>query len=90
MQEIFEKHLNVDYNLRFQIDFVLPGVNATYFGLHSLRYFSSKIWNVIPNEIKSSLSLVEFKIKIRQWEPSGCYCKLCRSHIQHEGYFNIS
>ena len=90
MQEVFEKRLNVDYNLRSQIDFVLPGVNVTYFGLHSLRYFSSKIWNVIPNEIKNSLSLVEFKIKIRQWEPSGCHCKLCRSYIQHVGYFNIS
>ena len=29
MQEIFEKLKNVDYNLRFQIDFVLPGVNTT-------------------------------------------------------------
>ena len=46
IQEIFEKRKNLDYNLRFQTDFVLPGVNSTYFGLHSLRYFSSKIWNV--------------------------------------------
>ena len=66
MQEIFEKRQNVDYNLRSQTDFVLPGVNTTYFGLHSLRYLSSKIWNVIPDEIKNSLSLDEFKIKIRQ------------------------
>ena len=29
MQEIFEKLKNVDYNLRFQTDFVLPGVNTT-------------------------------------------------------------
>ena len=68
MQEIFEKCLSVDYNLRSQTDFVLPGVNTgTYFGLHSLRYFSSKIWNVIlDEEIKNSLSLDEFKIKIWQ------------------------
>ena len=65
MQEIFEKRQNLDYNLRFQTDFVLSGVNTTYFGWHSLRYFSSKIWNVIPDEIKNSLSLDEFKIKIR-------------------------
>ena len=50
MQEIFEKRQNLD--LRFQPDFVFPGVNTTYFGLHSLRYFSSKIWNAIPDEIK--------------------------------------
>ena len=90
MQEVFEKHESVDYNLRFQTDFVLPGVNTTYFGLHSLRYLSSKIWNVISDEIKNSLSLDEFEFKIRQWESSGCHCKLCRSYIQHVGYLNIS
>ena len=66
MQEILEKRQNLDYDLRFQTDFVLSGVNITYFGLHSLKYFSLKIWNVVPDEIKNSLSLGEFKIKIRQ------------------------
>ena len=65
MQVIFEKRQNVDCYLRFQTDFVLPGVNTTYFGLHSLRYFFSKIWNVDPDQIKNPLSLDEFKIKIR-------------------------
>ena len=81
MQKMFEKRQNVDYNLRSQTDFVLPGVNTTYFGLHLLRYFSSKIWSVIPDEIKNSLSLDKFKIKIRQWEPRGCHCKL--QHVEH-------
>ena len=39
MQEMLEKSQNVDYNLKFQTDFVLPGVNTTYFGLHSLKIF---------------------------------------------------
>ena len=65
MQEIFEKRQTVDYNLNFQTDFVLPGVNITYFGLHSLRYFSLNIW-IAPDEIKNSLSLDEFKFKIPQ------------------------
>ena len=58
MQDIFEKRQNIDYNLRFQINFVLPGVNTTYFSLHSLRYFSSKIWTVIPDEIKNSANRI--------------------------------
>ena len=86
--KIFEKFQNVDYNLRFQTDFVLVGVNTAYFGLYLLRYFSSKIWNVIPDDIKN-LSLDEFRIKIQQWEPSGCHCKFCRSYMQHVGYVNI-
>ena len=75
MQKNFEKRQDLDYNFRFQTDFVLSGVNTTYFGLHSLRYFSSKIWNVITDEIKNSLSLDESKIKISQWAPSSCHFK---------------
>ena len=90
MQDILEKRENVDYMLRFQTDFIFPGVSTTYFGSHLLRYFSSKIWNVIPDEIKNYLSLDEFKIKRRQLETSGCHCKLCRSYIQHVGYVYIS
>ena len=66
MQEIFEKRQNVDHNLRSQTDFVLHDVSTHYFGLHSLRHFSSKNCNFIPDEIKNSLSLDEFKIKISQ------------------------
>ena len=53
MQEIFEKRQNVDYNLRFQTDFVLPSVNTTYFGLHSLRYFFVKILMVFLMRLKT-------------------------------------
>ena len=53
MPEIFEKRQNVNYNLRFQTDFVFPVVNTTYFYLDSLRYFSSKIWNVVPVRLKT-------------------------------------
>ena len=69
MREIFEKRQNIDYNLRSQTDFVLPGVNTTYFRLHSLRYFSSKIWNVIPDEIKNSQSFDEFKSRYGNGNP---------------------
>ena len=65
MREIFEKRQTVDYNLNFQTDFALPGVNITCFTLHSLSYFSSNIW-IAPDEIKNSLSLDEFKFKIPQ------------------------
>ena len=53
MQEVFEKHESVDYNLRFQTDFVLPSVNTTYFGLHSLRYFFVKILMVFLMRLKT-------------------------------------
>ena len=90
IQETFEKYKNLDYNSRFQTDFVFPDVNTICFSFHLLRYFSSKIWNDIPDEVKNSLSLDEFKNKIRLWEPSGFPCKLCKSYIQHVVDVNIS
>ena len=43
--------------------FLHLGVNTSYFGLKSLIYFSSKIWNIIPDEIKNYLRSEELKIK---------------------------
>ena len=88
MQEIFEKRQIIDSDV--ERSFLLIRVITTYFGLHSLRYFSSKFWNIIPIEIKKFLCLDEFKINIRQWAPSNCHCKFCRSYFQHVGYVNIT
>ena len=32
---------------------------------------------MIPIEIKNSLSVQMFKIKISKWEPNDCDCKFC-------------
>ena len=53
MQEVFEKHESVDYNLRFQTDFVLTGVNTTYFSLHSLRYSPLKFGMLFLMRLKT-------------------------------------
>ena len=90
MLEMFEKRQNLDHNLSFQTDFVVSGAKTSYFGLYLLGYFSSKIWNVIPDGTKNALNLDEFKINIRQWAFSSCHCKLCRNYIQHVRYVKIS
>ena len=53
VEEIFEKRQNLDYNLRCETDFALPGVITTYFGLHSLRYFASKIGMLFLMRLKT-------------------------------------
>ena len=47
MCDIFENR-NLDYNLRLQIDFIRPRVNASRFGLRSLKDFATKIWDIFP------------------------------------------
>ena len=58
-------------------------------GHDSLRYFGTKVWNMMPNYIKSADSLEKFKIKIKQWTPNNCTCRLCKPYIHRIGYVNI-
>ena len=51
----------INYNLRSQTDFASNCVNTNKFGLNSLRYFASKVWSMVPLEIKNSGSVEIFK-----------------------------
>ena len=47
MCDIFETG-NFNYNLRSQTDFVRTRVNTSSFGLNSLEYLATKIWDIVP------------------------------------------
>ena len=82
---------SIDYNLRSQINCsVKSSVNTTHFGLNSPRYFTSKVWNMVPLELKNLSDVEIFKSEIRQWEPMQCEYTLCLPYMQIIGYVNIS
>ena len=58
------------YNLRPLTEFARSFVNTSFFGLNSLRYFASKVWNIVPSDIKNGSNLHIFENKIRTWEPN--------------------
>ena len=64
MSEIFDLR-NIDYNLHFQADFKQGLVNAMIYGLKSLRYLATKIWNIIPLEFINLGSFTEFITNIK-------------------------
>ena len=53
------------YNLRSQTRFASNCVNNNKFGLNFLRYFASKVQNMIPLKIKNSGSVEIFETTIR-------------------------
>ena len=55
---------SISYNLRSQTDFIRSNVSTNQYGLNSMRCFASKVWQMIPMEIKNSVSIVSFKEKI--------------------------
>ena len=89
MTDIFPTR-ELNYNLRSQTDFLRSTVNTTKFGLNSLRHFASKVWSMIPIEIKNSSTVEILKSKISKWESNDCDCKLCQDYLHRVGYVNLS
>ena len=79
----------INYDLRSQTDFASNCVNTNKFDLNSLRYFASKVWSMVPLEIKNSGSVEIFKTKVRNWEPKDCYCYLCKTYINNLQFVNV-
>ena len=52
------------YNLRNGNNLQLRHVTSYHFGLNSLRFRVSMLWNNLPFSIKSSETLTEFKNKL--------------------------
>ena len=88
MYDIFQTR-KINYNLSWQTDFASICVNTNKFGLNVLRHFASKVWSMVPLEIKNSGSVEIFKTKIRNWEPQDCYCHLCKTYVNNLGFVNV-
>ena len=85
MDEIFLKR-SVTYNLRNANTFLLPMVHTVNYGTESVRYRGQRIWHSLPQEIKDSSSVQQFKNKIKYWNNEGCDCRLCRQYIPRLGF----
>ena len=88
MYDIFQTR-KINCNLRSQTDFASDCVNNNIFGQNLLRYFASKVLNMVPLEIKNCGSVEILKIKIRNCEPKDCYCYLCKTYINNLGLVNV-
>ena len=85
LNEIFQER-TLQYNLRRRNPFHIRRVNSVYNGTESLSFLGPKIWNLVPEEIKTSETVDIFKNKIKKWIPENCPCRLCRVYIQNVGF----
>ena len=86
MKQVFELR-EAPYNFRSESSlFKRENVKTTNYGIQSIRYLGPKIWDLLPNNIKNSSSLVNFKKKIKFWKPTQCPCKLCKKYIARVGF----
>ena len=66
------------YNLRNPVSFKVGKVYLVYSDTESLSHLGPKIWSLVPQEIRHSVSLSDFKSKIKKRTPLNCPCRLCK------------
>ena len=74
----FFKRKPVKYNLRVKDLVQLPDTRTLRYGNDSLAFRGSKLWNTLPDKIKSANSVSHFKNNIEDWTGSKCNCLICR------------
>ena len=85
IQELFPKYENL-YNLRNKRFWQTENIRTVGFGTETILYRGKKTWQLLPEEIKNSATLIEFKAKVKAWTPSDCACRLCKEYIYNLGF----
>ena len=75
MKEIFELNTRRDNQANKLI--VQTQISKRY-GTNTLRSLGPKIWNCLPNDIRTSTSLFSFKELIKTWSGPQCKCNKCK------------
>ena len=88
MNEVFQLKVNSVYKTRFP--FKSHNVHTEHYGKNSLSFLGPKLWSLVPEDIKNSNSLKEFKGKIKTWKTDKCPCRLCKTYVSSVGYVVIS
>ena len=77
MAEIF-KFKDQSYYLRI--------IRLCKYGSETVSNLGTKLWDILPENIKKAESLQEFKNEIKYWTLLNCPCKLCKTYIANVGY----
>ena len=77
MQEYFIRK-DVKYDLRTRDLLQIPVAKSSTFGIDSIKFRGSLLWNSIPDLIKRAPSAAILKRDIKNWSGEECHCKICR------------
>ena len=86
MKEIFSLKESPRYDSRFP--FNSNNIHTEKYGKETLTFLGPKIWSLVPNEIKKSKSILEFKKLIKTWNTDKCPCRLCKNFVADLGFVN--
>ena len=65
------------YNFRYENTARVPTVKTTAYGKRSFRFEAARVWNSIPNEMRTANSFPDFRRLVRTWTGPQCECAIC-------------
>ena len=88
MNEIFQFFENTVYELRIGVHLPSKNSRTVFFGIESIMNLGGKLWNMVPQNIKSSELLSVFKSKIKYCTPNHCLSRICKTYISQVVFIN--
>ena len=76
IKDLFDRKYPV-YEFRDSDLLIQPKVKTTKYGIKSVRYYGSKLWNSLPKNIKSATDIQTFKYLLSKWPGPSCKCSVC-------------
>ena len=68
----------IPYDLRKGSKVFLPPTRSPRYGINSLLFQGSLLWNNLPSSVKNSETLNDFKLKLKNVGKIHCTCNVCR------------
>ena len=72
------KRRETTYDLRVKDLLELPNTKTTSYGINSILFRGSILWNSIPDVVKKNQSIASFKEIIKTWNGEKCNCTICK------------
>ena len=66
------------HSLRRSQTLVKNRVNTTHFGLNSIKFNGSDLWNMLPENLRNTEHLGNFKKGLSEWKDL-CQCNSCKA-----------
>ena len=86
IKEIFPIRPESRYNLRSVSNFQTRNVRTVRYGTETLSFLATKIWALVPDDVKNASSIEVFKEKIKACNFDNCPCRICKTYIQNLGF----
>ena len=65
------------YNFRYTNTARVLTVKTTAYGKSSFRFEAARVWNSLPNEMRTANSFSDFRRLVRTWTGPQCGCVIC-------------